>query len=166
MEQRLKHLDLWVWRYLENQRNYPGLHLTAKPESCAVLLDVVATLRAEGAGRKRTINLRKLRAADEAKITGGQKYREFSKLNLRLAEPSTALRFMSARHAADVVDVEFSPDYINLFEEGLRDVARGQGDYSIGPPMGRRARKALPSRDRASLRLWFWPCFGHLSPVP
>jgi len=166
MEQRLKHLDLWVWRYLENERNYPGLHLTAKPESCAVLLDVVATLRAEGTGRQRTINLKKLRAADEAKITGGQKYTDFGKLYLRLVEPSDALRFMSARHAPDVVDLEFTPDYLTLFEEGIRDVARGQGDYSIGPPLGRRARKGMPVTDRESLSLWFWPCFGHLSPVP
>ena len=96
MEQRLKHLDLWIWRYLENERNYPGLHLTARPESCAMVLDMLATLRAEGTGRKRTLTLRKLAAADEAKITGGQKYREFDQLHVKLVEPSEDIGFMSA----------------------------------------------------------------------
>src|SRR5687767_6830977 len=114
MEQRLKHLDLWVWRYLENERNYPGLHLTARPESCAMVLDVLATLRAEGG----------------------------------------------------VVDLELTPEYITVFEDGIRDVARGRGDYSIAPPRKRRKNKKLPAKDRVSLYLWFWPCFGHLAPVP
>ena len=166
MEQRLKHLDLWVWRYLENERNYPGLHLTARPESCAIVLDLLATLRAEGTGRKRTMNLRKLAAADEAKITGGQKYREFDKLHLMLVEPSEDIGFMSATYTGGVVDLAFTPEYIAVFEDGIRDVARGRGDYSIAPPRKRRNNKKLPAKDRVSLDLWFWPCFGHLAPVP
>ena len=75
-------------------------------------------------------------------------------------------RFMSATYAGDAVELEFTPDYFTIFEEGIRDVARGRGDYSIGPPSDRRTRKKLPPEDRESLPLWFWPCFGHLAPVP
>lgn len=73
---------------------------------------------------------------------------------------------MSATHDGDVVDLEFTPEYLDRFEKGLTDVARGHGDYAIGPPDEKRTRKNMPRKDRDSLELWFWPCFGHLYPIP
>ena len=165
MERYLKDLNVWVWRYLENERNYPGLHFTADAAACDTLRTLLQTLRVEGGGTRRTLNLRKLAAADERKISYGQRYQDFSKLHLKLSRPSEELKYMSASFEGVVAQLDFTPAYLDLFEEGIADVARGEGDYAIGPPHRKRDRKAMPERDRESLALWFWPCFGHRGPV-
>ena len=43
MERYLKNLRAWAWEYLENRRNYPGVHFTADGPSCEALIqDVLA----------------------------------------------------------------------------------------------------------------------------
>jgi hypothetical protein len=166
MERHLRNLKLWVGRYLENERNYPGLHLTADKAACDALRGLMVTFRKDCSGSPRTLLLRKLAPADEAKITGGQRYQDFAKLKIKLSQVSEELQFMSAGNVGDVVYLEFTPSYLDRFEEGIADVACGQGDYCICPPDDGRNRKAMAEKDRASLELWFWPCFGHLHPVP
>ena len=166
MERYLTDLNVWVWRYLENERNFPGLHFTADSAACESLGSLVKVLRAEGGGTRRTLNLRKLAPADEAKVSGGQKYQDFSVLRLKLSLASEALQHMSASYEGGTVSLDFTPAYLDLFDEGIADVARGTGDYAIGPPGSKWKRKRMPQRDRESLVLWFWPCFGHVRPVP
>ena len=165
MEARLKNLNVWMWRYFENVRNYSGVNFTADGTACEILLDVVNTLRAEGSGAQRTILLKRLDPRDEAKITGGLRFRDYSKLHLKLVDADEALTCMAATTTGEVVDLEFTSRYLDQFEKGLRDVLRGRGDYAIGPPDESRARKQIGTKDKLSEDLWFWPCFGHLYPV-
>ena len=162
MERYLSDLDVWCWRYRENQRNYPGLHFTAKPEAISALQRCLQQLRQEAAGAYRTIPLKPLLAADEAKITGGQKYESFQRLRLSLHEPSDTLRQMSFRVDADLVRFDFVEAHVKQFERGLLDVHNGTGDYSIGPTSDRQRGLAVGEWDCESECLWFWPCFGHL----
>ena len=46
--------------------------------------------------------------------------------------------------------------------QGLEDIKSGNGDYRISPD---KKYGDMGCKDKAPLALWFWPCFGHLSPV-
>jgi hypothetical protein len=162
VERYLTNLDVWCWRYWENQRNYPGLHFTAKPDSVLALKQCLDQLRREGTGAYRTIPLQPLLATDEAKITGGLKYESFQRLRLSLREPSDTLRQMSFRVDTDLVCFDFVEPCLARFEQGLLDVHNGRGDYSIGPMSDRKRGLTVGDWDRQSECLWFWPCFGHL----
>ena len=165
MEPYLKNLDVWCWKYRENVKNYPGLHLTATADACDALLRCLQTLRQEGHGAERSVPLRPLAKADEAKITGGQPYVSFSTLRLIYRDATPELRRLHVCEAAEVALIEFTEEALHRLRRGIEDVKEGHGDYSIGPPNVRKELRALGEKDRASASLWFWPCFGHLWPV-
>ena len=147
---------------MENTRNYPGLHFTAKPIACDALKNCLNQLRGEGAGARRTMPLQILQPKDETKITGGQKYKSFSRLRITLHKESDILRQMSFRAEADSVYFDFTDRFLTEFESGLSDVKLGSGDYSIEPEEKYRLGLQLGELDKLSECLWFWPCFGHL----
>ena len=166
MEHRLKKQPIWLWRYLENERNYPGLNFTAKGEACVLLKQLTEKLAAEGGGT-RLIGLSALDPKDEAKVSGGLRFVAFEKLRLTISPRSADLQHMWARYAGSVVTLEFTLEFLPRFWEGITDVASGHRDWSIAPPEGRRARGvAVGAHDAESLGLTFWPCFGHLCEVP
>ena len=159
MERFLRNLDVWCWRYRENIRNYPGLHFTAKPMTCDVLLELLKLLETEGHNAHRAVPLKILTISDEAKITGGQKYRSFSKLKIVFCLASGQLRQASFYEENGVALFYLTENFMDKFKAGLRDIKEGIGDYSIAPD----DKKNLSGEmDKKSECLWFWPCFGHL----
>jgi hypothetical protein len=166
MERYLKNLEAWCWRYLENDRNYPGLHFTAKPNACDAIIHCLAQLRSEGFGAHRTMPLKTLNPTDEAKISGGQRHVCFQRLRISLHADSEQLRQFAFRVLDGTVHFDLTERYASKFEQGIQDVRSGTGDYSICPQNSPREGRLLGERDRESEALWFWPCFGHLSVVP
>jgi hypothetical protein len=165
MERYLQNRKAWCWRYLENERNYPGLHFTAKPDACDAILQCVAQLRGDGPGSHRTMPLQTLNPSDEAKISGGQHYVCFGRLRISLHAESESLRQFAFRVLDGTVYFDLTERYSSEFEQGIRDVRAGTGDYSICPRDFARQGRLLGELDRESEDLWFWPCFGHLSIV-
>ncbi|HEY5909095.1 MAG TPA: hypothetical protein VJA21_00670 [Verrucomicrobiae bacterium] len=165
MEKYLQNLEVWCWRYKENTRNYPGLHFTAKPAACDAISGCLRQLRKEGDGARRTIPLRPLKAEDEAKISGGQKYECFSRLRITIHAESDQLRQMAFRVESSLVHLDFTERSMSGFEKGLSDVKAGRGDYAIEPEEDKEQGRRLGELERASKCLWFWPCFGHLEVV-
>lgn len=161
MEKELTNKKVWMWRYLENTRNYPGLHFTAGKDACTVLAKVLENLSSSGGGR-RTVILESLKKLDEARISGGQKFISFSKCRFEVIQPTEQLRFMSAAFANEVVTLRVTPGYLPKFLIGLNDVARGTGDWALHPSGDASLKGQLGQEDQGSLSLWFWPCFGHL----
>jgi hypothetical protein len=161
MENHLKELDIWCWEYLENTRNYPGLHLTAKPDACDALLRCLQVIEQEGDGAKRTISLKPLSPKDEEKITGGQKFRSFSALKIVLHQPTNELQQMCFTESAGVVILEIASTHLYRLRDGIQDIRNGSGDYSIGPDDRKKSGEIMGEKDKESLELWFWPCFGH-----
>jgi hypothetical protein len=162
VEKYLENIEAWCWRYNENTRNYPGLHFTAKPAACDALVGCLRQLRREGDGARRTLPLRHLKPEDEAKVSGGQEYKCFSRLRITLHGESDVLRQMSFRAEGSMVHLDFTERCLSEFDRGLSDVKAGTGDYSIEPQEDHRGGQRLGELDKASECLWFWPCFGHL----
>ncbi len=165
MERFLVDLRVWCWQYLDNPRGYPGAHFTADSRACEALLEALNVIEAEGVGARRTICLRPLRPKDEAKISGGLRYRCFQKLRLLLAAGSPQLRQMHIRAEDEVLVVEIVKEHLSRLRGAIDDVRRGEGDYAIAPDGPEIRKRDGAECDRRSLQLWFWPCFGHSAPV-
>jgi len=163
MERYLQDIQAWCWRYLENERNFPGLHFTAKPEACDAIFECIGQLRSSGIGSRRTMPLRALDPKEEARISGGQRYLCFPRLRMILHDESDNLRQFAFRVLDGIVYFDLTERYLEEFEQGIRDVQSGIGDYSISPH--HRKCRLLGTLDHESECLWFWPCFGHLSVV-
>ena len=110
--------------------------------------------------------LRPLDPADEAKIAGGQRYVWYAQLRITLHAESEELRQYSFRLLAGMVHFDLTERYVGEFEQGLRDIQSGTGDYCISPKDFTGQGRLLGRLDRESEELWFWPCFGHISVVP
>ena len=159
MEPFLQDIDIWCWRYKENTRNYPGVNLTATTDGCDALLKVIELLEQEGPGSRRTVPLRQLDPKDEAKVSGGQRYRNFKKLRLCLAERTADLQQMCVSHDGETATVEIVPQELDQLKDSIAEVRRGRGDFGIAPDTRRKG--TYGPKDKASEILTFWPCFGH-----
>ena len=85
MEEEFRHLCVYMWVYLPGEdRNYPGFHLAAQPESCLVLIDWLKRLKKTERGITRTIPLKPLRCAVATPISGPLRCRYFSKWRLSI----------------------------------------------------------------------------------
>ena len=158
----LKELDVWVWRYKRNPRDFSGLHMTAREPACDELLRCLDLLEAEGPAASRTILLRNLDPKDEAKVSGGQRFTDFRKLVIALKKPTEDLQQFYVGYSGSRAIFALTPGELHQLREGIEDVRQGHGDYCISPLLGKKPAGTL---DRKSLDLWFWPCFGHHGPT-
>lgn len=163
MEKDLRNINVWCWKYLENSRTYPGLHLTAKPESCDKILNLLDTIIHEGPDRSRSLLLKPLAKSDEAKITGGQKFLTFEKLKISWHSSSDKI-FRSAFLIENNIPHFYLTDkFLADFKKGILDIKEGRGDYALHPNFqNNKEVKLLGELDKLSEDLWIWPCFGHL----
>ncbi len=163
IERALTNLDLWMWEYPDNPRNYPGVHLTGRTATCDTLAEWLIRMQETPGEVRRTIPLRPLQRADVAKISGRLPNRWFTKLELAVLPERDDLKQMSIRSEGERVIVEVTPARIGDLIQGIRDVRAGTGDYAIKPLGDRAAGEQLGQIDRGSLCLWFWPCFGNIA---
>ena len=162
MEKFLLGLDVWVWRYRERTTHYPGLHFTARPAACDALVRCIDLLVHEGDGARRSVPLRELDPADEAKVSGGTRFKSFSRLLLQYHDASDEMYQLSVGVDGGRSVVEFTQRTASALRAGFEDVKKGVGDYSLSPLI---EAGPLGVKDRESFPFWFWPCFGHTEPV-
>ncbi|MET0550068.1 MAG: hypothetical protein ABW002_12455 [Xanthomonas sp.] len=129
-----------VWRYLENERNYPGWHLNADPAGSQSLLELLHTLAADGTG-SRAITVT---APSKAELVvpnnrrGRAAWVAPEKLRLTLSTANDQWSF--PLDVAPAV-LEIGSAWLAALREGIAGIPKGQGDYCIG---------------RGSHSLWFW----------
>lgn len=165
MEASLRDLDAWCWRYVDDPSGYPGLHFTAKPIACDAVIECLDRIQQDGSGSHRTATLRNLNPDDEAKVSGGHCYESFDRIRISLCTMSDALRQMYFHVEGRTVHLDFVDGHLKRLRQGLLDIKNGTGDYSIGgTEFKRKGKVQLGTLDIQSESLWFWPCFGHLTP--
>ena len=130
-----------LWRYLENERNYPGYHLTADGSGCQLLRDQIScmldrrTADAEVAlspATQRMLNVPNNRRGEARCVY-------FSSLWLHRSEVAGDLRMTESAGACQLLA---SLDFLAQMRAGIEDIGHGRGDYSIG--------------DKNGQLLWFW----------
>jgi hypothetical protein len=133
-----------LWRYAENERNYPGWHLTADATGCTSLVALFDALAADGIAASRTVETVPPTAAILAvpnNRAGRAAWKAPRKLRISL---STTAAQWSFPQLLDPAEFTVGLDWLAPLREGIDGIPRGLGDYSIG------------SSDNGSLPLWFW----------
>jgi hypothetical protein len=132
-----------LWRYTENERNYPGWHLNADPVGCTSLLALLEEL-AHSEGTHRTIQLKPPSASQLAVPNnqgGGAAWLAPARLRVSISDVPATWEFPADLKPATLT-IGF--DWLTALREGIAGIPQGFGDYSIG------------SRKSGSLSLWFW----------
>ncbi|MBB5884906.1 hypothetical protein DYQ93_03355 [Xanthomonas sp. LMG 8992] len=129
-----------LWRYLENERNYPGWHLNADSAGCQSLLTLLDALAADGVGSRTLL----ITAPSKAELGVPNNRRGLAawvapeKLRLTL---STTDDHWSFPVDAEPAALEIGSGWLAALREGIAGIAKGRGDYAIG---------------KGNHRLWFW----------
>lgn len=128
-----------LWRYRDNARHYPGWQLTADAAGCASLLALLDALQTEGAGASRALRLTAPGPAQLAVPNNRDaRWEAPQAMRLVLDQDSDAWQWQPD-NAQQVLRLGLSA--LAELRQGVRDIAAGRGDYSLGHGMD---------------ALWFW----------
>lgn len=145
----MNHAQLWkqvgrvsLWHYTENDRNYPGWHLTADAAGCASLVALLDALAADGIQASRSVRITppsKAQLSVPNNQSGSAAWRAPDKLRVSLSSsPADWLFPLDLNRAIITVGT----DWLAPLREGISGIPLGRGDYSIGA--------------KGNSRLWFW----------
>ncbi len=131
-----------LWRYTENERNYPGWNLNADAAGCRSLLELLDALTSAGTGA-RTIKLtpptfEQLRVPNNR--GGAAAWIAPEKWNVSLAPDSADWDFPADIQPAVLA---LGSNWLAPLRAGIAGIQAGVGDHSIGD-------------DERGLALWFW----------
>ncbi len=131
-----------LWRYRERNRNYEGWHLTADASGCESLTALIEAMMVDGSGASRSISIKRPTKA----MRSVPRSPEWPIIvpavwQLSVGSDASEWRFPEASEYAELC---VGTDWLPLLADGIRDIGRGMGDYSIG------------DTDRGNLPLWFW----------
>ncbi|MCD9087613.1 hypothetical protein [Stenotrophomonas sp. SY1] len=150
----MKHAHVWkqtgslvLWYYTENERNYPGWHLTADTEGCRSLIALLDALANDGEPAMRTFQIKPPTAAHLAvpnNRAGHAAWHAPGKLKLAFSSDPCEWKFPVKQELA-VLALGAEP--LRAMRNGLEDVLQGRGDYCID----------VPHRNCAPLWFWWWP---------
>jgi hypothetical protein len=130
-----------LWRYTENERNYPGWHLNGDEAGCRSLAKLLDALAADGEGGRTLVvsapTESQLRAPNNK--SGRALWVSPEKVRVVLSASPAEWSFPSELAPA-VLTVGSS--WLDQLREGLEGIPKGRGDFSIG--------------GNGSLPLWFW----------
>ena len=132
-----------LWYYTENERNYPGWHLTADAAGCESLIALI-DLFATGTPASRAVDIT---PPSEAQLgvpnnkSGLAAWRAPSKLRVAFSNNPADWSFPPE---LDPAVLTIGSDWLAPLREGISGIPHGRGDYSIGPS------------GKGGSRLWFW----------
>lgn len=125
--------SIHAWRYAENRRNYPGVHLTADKDGCAQLQQAIAVSVDESANRPYvTVQLSPPTSAVlSVPNNRSNTALAFQKLRLQVvleAEPN----LLEVSISEFVCGLKYSKDMAARLIAAVQEVSRDHGDFSIG----------------------------------
>ena len=122
-----------LWHYTENERNYPGWHLTADPAGCASLVALLDALAADGIPASRSVDITppsKAQLGVPNNKSDLAAWRAPTKLRVCF---SAILAHWSFPLDLDPAVLTVGSDWLAPLREGISGIPHGRGDYSIGP---------------------------------
>jgi hypothetical protein len=133
-----------LWRYTENERNFPGWHVTADATGCSSLISLLDAFASDNVAVSRTVEV----VAPTPEIlavpnnrSGRAAWSAPTKLVLSF---STAAAQWSFPNSSDPAAFTVGSEWLALLRKGIEGIPNGLGDYSIG------------TQSNGNLRLWFW----------
>ena len=125
---------VFLWRYRENRRNYPGYHLTADPAGTERLLAVLR--RHEHASRAIESSVGLSAVTPPVLAVPGNTRGDASVVSLAtlqmVTDPAFNQGHFEFRESHPVCRLALSRQQAAAVAGGVEDIQRGKGDYCIG----------------------------------
>ncbi|MEO8366552.1 MAG: hypothetical protein ABI538_10135 [Pseudoxanthomonas sp.] len=131
-----------IWRYTDNERNYPGWHLNADGAGCQSLLALLEALASYGTGSRSVAVTAPTKAQLRVPNNKAGLAAWVAPDRLRVTF-SLAPDEWSFPPALDPAAITFGSDWVEQLREGIAGIPQRRGDYAIGDRKG-------------GLPLWFW----------
>ena len=134
-------MKICLWRYLQNEKNYPGLNLSLDPEGCAYFKE-----RLNDQWPNSSIPLTPpddLVLSVPNNMNGKARVKAASKLKL-LVNISTKDESILIIEDKDTISIAMSNTMKLKLVTAIEDIQNGTGDYSIGS-------------NENSIWFWWWP---------
>lgn len=125
--------QIYLWKFLENQRNYPGWNLTADKTGCESLLQLFEMMKQTEWSSKKEIQTA---VPTELQIkvpniqNGNAKWKYAKTLILNYKKNSASDEWMIAENS-DTVEIRFGTDKLTEFENSISKIQKGSGDFAI-----------------------------------
>jgi hypothetical protein len=132
---------VYLWRYKGNAQNYPGWHLTADVAGCGSLLELIDLIGTSRFSSQAKVLLSVPGHPQLSAPNAGLPYTAAKSLDLYHSPTKLAPDHWQLEEINGRVCLEFGRKGLIDFRQGIVDVARYEGDYSIGS---------------AGQQLWFW----------
>ncbi|RZI59261.1 MAG: hypothetical protein EOP14_04380 [Pseudomonas sp.] len=133
-----------LWYYTENERNYPGWHLTADAAGCESLIALLDAFASDGVATSRAIEIKpptKAQLGVPNNKSGLAAWQAPSKFRIAFSNIPAEWAFPLD---LDQASLTIGSDWLTPLRDGISGIPHGRGDYAIGP-----AGKVNPG-------LWFW----------
>ena len=153
---QMPNFELCAWKYSQNTRNYPGVHLMATSQACDALLESLEIIQCQDNRNPSKFSVKGLDLTRERMISGGLRFQNFTHLALHYRPVSPELQQMCVSEIGDETLIETTKMTIEALRLGIEEMKRGNGDFSVGPRRSRREGLVMGDKDKRSLCLWFW----------
>jgi hypothetical protein len=135
---------IFLWRYRENRRNYPGYHLTANREGCDQLLEILGAHEKAKQAIQTIVSLSSvtpqiLSVPDNTR--GDAACVSLAAWEL-ITQPEFPPEYFQFQESYPICRLQLSQNQAGCIAEGVKDIQAGKGDYCIG--------------GEGDQVLWFW----------
>ncbi len=132
-------MNTHLWRYRDNQNNYPGYHLSADADGCTALLAWLRAPKGRTEFRLQPVTPEVLSVPNNQGGSAGYVACTLLKLHLK---PDAADGHFLFSEMSSRLSIECSQRQVECIIKGVEDIQRGEGDYCI--------------RGDDEHVLWFW----------
>ena len=122
-------MRICLWRYRDNTRNYPGFHLSADPEGCLVLRDLLGTGRQTTSTPLHSVDAEILEVPNNLK--GEARWTSWRRFRIQSFGDEAPETFEFAEDGETLL-LTCSRAQIGCILKGVEDMESGRGDYCIG----------------------------------
>ena len=123
--------SVMLWRYSENQRNFPGWHLTANADGCTSLIALLDAFAADAAPGSRTLTITTPTQAALA-VPNNRSAAWVAPAKLRLTFSAVPSQW-SFPESTVPAELSIGAEWLPILRQAIAGIPLGGGDYSIGP---------------------------------
>lgn len=143
---------VYLWRYKENTRNYPGWHMTADHEACTSLVELIDAMQVARWPSNATVAVSP--PTDDILLVpnnrgGAARWTAPTSLKLKYTRDQVDADFWSLGLQGGTLILAMGATALATLQKGILDIANGKGDYCIG------ADEAHGTAGSDAV-LWFW----------
>ena len=125
--------QVFIWKYLDNSRNYPGWNLTADKKACKELSHLFDMMSESEWSLCKTVTTSKPMETELAvpnNQNGNAKWLTKTAITFCI-KPTQSENYLSITEMSDSVEIDLGRQMLHKLKEAIMSISSGNGDFSI-----------------------------------